>query len=432
MGFEMKLRSTLVGTTLMLTVIGGVQANIPSLNKLGTYDFSYAYSGDQRAMPVQVFDDGRDTYIQMRPGADLPAILAPDASGEPKMLLPSAAGPYYRIPNVYSAMVLQIGRARVNVVHTGMTRQDAPQLKLETSSGFAQLNQPLALPANAKLMVKTNVPQFFDDAFTHNSYATPIKGDKVEWSVAEATDTSINASVWFPAESTVLTKASKRAIISAVKRVPEGARYVVVGRDDHSNKEGLEAGRAATIRKVLEQYGVKPSQITVKLAGAGQNKGKNWESNLIIELPTSTTKTLAKSTAVADNLQSLVSQGVLSVDQAEVILRRASLSAPISAPPVPVFSMSPQDKTVLGALGRWAKDAGYRLITDGVPPAMDPSLKGNATLSASNLQSALEMVLDSLRHKGYVLEATIYSNRVIVVSSKPNNAQAAASTTAKL
>ena len=46
------------------------------------FDFGWRLSGDQAVAPMQVFDDGRETWLHFAPEARLPAILGVDEEGE--------------------------------------------------------------------------------------------------------------------------------------------------------------------------------------------------------------------------------------------------------------------------------------------------------------------------------------------------------------
>src|SRR5690349_20063420 len=85
---------------------------------VGRYDFDYLLGGDQRARPVQVFDDGRNTYFQVRAGEAVPAIFAL-RSGVPELVVPAQEGPYVRVPQVHGRLLLQVGRAQAHVIHGG-------------------------------------------------------------------------------------------------------------------------------------------------------------------------------------------------------------------------------------------------------------------------------------------------------------------------
>ncbi|MEC6413700.1 TrbG/VirB9 family P-type conjugative transfer protein [Achromobacter xylosoxidans] len=46
------------------------------------FRFDWLLSGDPAVAPMQVFDDGRETWLQFAPGQAIPAIFGVDADGE--------------------------------------------------------------------------------------------------------------------------------------------------------------------------------------------------------------------------------------------------------------------------------------------------------------------------------------------------------------
>lgn len=104
---------SLAGLFLMLPAQGSNPLRV------GAYDFDYALAGDMAARPVQVFDDGRSTYMQFSPGSAIPAIFSTQ-SGAPQLLVPTVEGPYARVAQVQGPFVLQIGRARAQVSYAGL------------------------------------------------------------------------------------------------------------------------------------------------------------------------------------------------------------------------------------------------------------------------------------------------------------------------
>ncbi len=87
----------------------------------GTYDFAYRLSGDRRVAPVQVFDDGRTTWLQYHPGQVLPAIFAGE-DGNPNefRLAPyTRQGPYLVIEGVVPAIVMRLGNATARADYIG-------------------------------------------------------------------------------------------------------------------------------------------------------------------------------------------------------------------------------------------------------------------------------------------------------------------------
>ena len=77
-------------TALILVLLGCTSVGEP--RTLGRYDFSYRIEGDPRAAPLQVFDDGKQTYLQFRD--IVPGIFAIDSEGRPVVLPTRRDGQY--------------------------------------------------------------------------------------------------------------------------------------------------------------------------------------------------------------------------------------------------------------------------------------------------------------------------------------------------
>ena len=48
----------------------------------GRHDFDWQLSGDQAVAPLQVFDDGHQSWLQSPPGQPLPALFAQTSAGK--------------------------------------------------------------------------------------------------------------------------------------------------------------------------------------------------------------------------------------------------------------------------------------------------------------------------------------------------------------
>nr|WP_312485826.1 TrbG/VirB9 family P-type conjugative transfer protein [Achromobacter ruhlandii] len=73
------------------------------------FHFDWLLSGDPAVAPMQVFDDGRETWLQFAPGQALPAILGVAADGE--RVLPLAhRDPYVVVAGRWQALVFRGGR----------------------------------------------------------------------------------------------------------------------------------------------------------------------------------------------------------------------------------------------------------------------------------------------------------------------------------
>src|SRR5690606_29792227 len=76
------------------------------------YDFAYRLSGDRRVAPVQVFDDGRTTWLQFQPGQTLPAVFVSAQAGslsDGQLASYTQQGPYLVLNGTADTLVLRIG-----------------------------------------------------------------------------------------------------------------------------------------------------------------------------------------------------------------------------------------------------------------------------------------------------------------------------------
>lgn len=415
--------------------MGGAVMLVPAVGadsaRVGAYDFEYLTSGDDRARPVQVFDDGRNTYFQFRAGAPVPAIFSTRDSG-PNLVVPAQEGPYVRVAEVHGHFLLQVGRSQAHVVHARGTRASAPEVRAVEPSG---VSHPYTggTPAGAQIVaslapVRLNAP---DTALDRNSYATPTKGDQVFWTERHGEEKEYD--VPFVRGVSVLGPAGRR-IVSSLDRAGSGAFFTVIGRDDDTYKEGLDEARAAAIRDALVKAGVPSDRITTKAGVMRKGGGStNWDATVVVRTRSAEpTMRIAPAVPpgadpmVVQNVEALVRAGVLHRDAASVLLRRAG-GAPTAAAPVPApqellvprggFTLAASDKTVQGAVRRWAIALKYQVVWD-APAQLDAPISGDGLIQAENLKDALDGLVRGLQAKGYVLEVTIYANRVVRFTSK--------------
>lgn len=405
---------------LSLALIFGGLAIFPAAGadsaRVGSYDFSYVASGDTRARPVQVFDDGRSTFFQFRAGDSVPAIFS-HRTGVPQLLVPVHEGPYIKVPEIHGRFVLQVGRAQANVLHSGGAREDAPPLTVVSGAGLATPYQGGPVAPDSRLVASltpVGAGRAADVAAHRNSYATPHKGDAVQWVEPEPKREEV--SVWFGRGSAVLSPEARRAIASAAK-AGAGGRFVVIGRDDDTLKEGLDRLRSDNLVAALSKEGVDPSRVVSRVGVAGTPRGKTWPSTIYVEVERPVVAAATRSDSIRTNLQELVKAGVLKPDQAHAIAAhhgagRVAAAAPPVESPRGGFTLTAADKTVQGSIRRWAAATNYQIVWD-VPSGLDAAVHGDAVIPGNTMQEALERLLAGLKDKGYALDATVFSNRVI-------------------
>lgn len=404
-----------------------------SAQRVGQYDFSYYTNGEQRATPVQVFDDGKSTYFQFRSGEAIPAIFN-NKDGKVSLLVPYFEGPYIRVQETSGRFTLQLGRAQAQVIYGGGGREDTPAIEAVNKNGLRTAYTGGGYPTNSnvKLVASLGPTLSFlsNDALEANSYATPAKGDRVTWKESE-TEVS-DHQVYFVAGTAALGPQAKRALSSMAGQVKGATTITIIGRDDSSEKEGLEKARANNLRDALVKMGISADRITVKIGVMGTPKDKLWPSDIRIErvVPTAIARPseapAEKSAHVQSNVESLVRAGVLTREQAAALLRKGAetrndavvTTAAAPQPPVNLevppsgFDFKAGDKTIAGTIRRWAGATNFQVVWDAAP-SVDAPVTGDAVIAAASMKEALDKVVTALQRKGYDIQATVYSNRVV-------------------
>lgn len=115
----MIVRRSIAMRCVCLSLLGAAPALAASASP---YDFSYRILGDRRVAPVQVFDDGRDTYIQFRAGQTVPAIFSVDAAGE-RLAEHRASGSYVIVAGTGRQLVMRIGDVSAAAQYEGAARR---------------------------------------------------------------------------------------------------------------------------------------------------------------------------------------------------------------------------------------------------------------------------------------------------------------------
>jgi hypothetical protein len=86
------------------------------------HDFAWRLSGDRQVAPLQVFDDGAQTWLQFRAGQVLPAIFASTDSGE--LPVPyTHREPYVVLAGKWPSLVMRGGQLQAQADYLGSTGQ---------------------------------------------------------------------------------------------------------------------------------------------------------------------------------------------------------------------------------------------------------------------------------------------------------------------
>jgi hypothetical protein len=402
-------------------------------DRIGAYDFSYQLSGDARVKPVHVFDDGKHTFFQFRIGEPVPAIFIEGAGGT-QLLVPQLEGPYVKVAAVSDGFALRLGFGAAKVAYIGGVRRPATMPTPATPTVPEPQRRPEATPPSIRMLAASQpvyglpremlVPPRPRIALEEGSYATPLRGDAVEWmSTPEAWR---EHQVAFGKDSSRLTPAAQKLVRSVVADARPGTRFEVIGRDDAGHKESLAEARARAMTTALVTAGAGRGNVqqktTAELKEAGN--GMFYGVTLRVQEPGSQRATSMRHDE-ASVLQRLAS-GAPAAHEARTLLAAANDSprpsfpervagASLAIPNPVVWAVRKSDATLERMLERWARDAGWTLVWQGGPTV---AITGEATLSRPDYLQAADYVVNQARAAGYRMRATAYSNQTLVISEE--------------
>lgn len=413
----------------VLLTFSSVQGSSP--DRVGGYDFSYTLSGDQRVRPAQVFDDGKSTFFQFRPGEIIPAIFA-DASGGPVLLMPSMEGPYVRVTTVASGYVLRMGYGVGRATYSGSGRGQIPADNNESL--------PTIAPNTARLMAASSVVQgmpkeMFEEpprvSLETNSYAVPRKGDRVEWTNPEKA--SQDYSIAFATGVSKLSPQAVSVVRSLAASMNGAVRIQITGRDDSTYKEGLSEARASAVADLLASSGIPRSRLVIKTSPelkTGSGKGLVVGASIVAfsvapYVAQPAPAQVGRSSAVA-NIVAKLQGGSITPSEALKALdevrahgfadgaSNSGSTAAVSAPPKK-WLVRAADGTVEAMLRRWGSENGWKVVGKGAP---EIKINGDAELERADFLKAADYAITQAKQAGYRIKATAYSNQVLVLTEE--------------
>ncbi|CAN7626034.1 TrbG/VirB9 family P-type conjugative transfer protein [Acidovorax delafieldii] len=382
-----KLRNVAVLAAVLSFSVTASVPQVRSADRMGRYDFAYRIDAQPRVRPVQVFDDGTNTYFQFQGGDAVPAIFKMTPAG-PELTSQAFEGPYLRVDGIAQQYLLKLGQSSGRVEYTASGRDPVPNQpgyvapeKPAWSAQVASLQSVALTPSEAR-------PRALDT----NSYATPTRGDVTKWATTKIEDEEFE--ILFSKNEEKLPKQFMSILERAAKTLSGEFTIVVIGRDDDTYKEGTADARGRHIADFLVAKGIPRARIEVRTGGQ-KKVGDKWVSTVRF------VKTISTELQPVQPRQA---------QQAAPAVEAQKPEAPASG-----FTFLPADQTIGGAVRRWSAETGYQVVWE-LPRDADPAITGNGRLRATNMREAMEMVSSGLRLKGYPIEITIYRNRVIKIS----------------
>ena len=421
-----------------LLCLGG--AGISSSGDRSAFDrfnFNYAISGDSKARPLQVFDDGKKTYLQYRPNQDIPAFIS-SVSGQ--LMFPTQEGPYTVLNGVPRDFVASMGTAAARITHAEAMSNAAQYVnRVNQVAVPTERIQPQVLVASAQ-HVASQVPRYeVRNDWSSNSYATPLRGDQIAWAPSTSEASKV---ILFERGSSKLPRDAELRVRKIGNEIVGATRVVINAADDTNPSDAGGTERVRVIRNILIAAGVDPSVISSKVGFLFDDQlqrvgNKLFNPTTITWVVQSapersvTTRTRQAPAPAPDNDMSVVTmlrEGKISPSQAIQMLQAsnpntsavtvsASQSSQVKSAMPSSWSIRKDDQTIEKMLDRWGREAGWRVIWKGAP-TVEITADAARPLSHPNFLQAADYVVTQARSVGYQIKATAYSNQVLVITGE--------------
>lgn len=417
--------------TFLAAFLSFVAANALTAPGIGAamdrFSFDYAVHGDDRAKPLQVFDDGQKTYLQYRANGDIPVFIS---SRTAQLLIPRQEGPYTVLLGTPRDFIAQLGSARARLTHASQMSTAAQyQTDRVVRSVPSERVTVAALSPGAGGMALSQMAAQRNE-WTDNSYATPAKGDRVTWASA---DVDQSKTLVFERGSATMEKDSERLLKQVASSMKGASRVVISTADDTHPSDAGGTARAQNIRKVLIASGVKPEVISVRVGFFFDDQLQKVGKRLMN--PATVTWTEQTSTRPVAGLQAArrgeaelsvvdaLRSGQISPAEALERLQAGRESRAVAAQPAVAASrqagwtVRKADQTIEKMLERWASDSGWKVIWKGAPN-VDITADAVRPLTHPDFLQAADYVVTQAKSAGYRIKATAYSNQILVVTGE--------------
>jgi hypothetical protein len=422
------------------------------------FNFAYRFQGERAVQPLQVFDDGVNTYFQFRSSNRVVPTIVAEVNGETYVANYATYGPYIVVPGVASSYRLQFETLTATVIQSGGRQTIAapppanpaaqtPMIATATNADFRPAVQryvgygpvePIAGGARQSTESRTTMPA---------DVAGILGGDSKTFRIP------------FVLDSAKMTPAAMKAITQALRGPGEIGKVVVVGRDDVKYRDGVAAERSRNIATALERYGVPVSRISQRVGIPREDEDPRHPTSdievtrVVLAQPEQVLQPRAETAAaplapaptaavsavamIRQGLATLVKFGWLPQGRAdaamEVITRGMPRSFAGDAAPDAVahpaaargaqpssgaamatsqetWTMTPADGTALAGLAKWAAHAGWEFESRaGVDYPITKTIKVQG-----DARTAVEYVMTLLKGAKRPLREHMEGNKLVI------------------
>jgi len=414
---------------------------------LSAYDFRYSIAGDSKVTPIQVFDDGAQTFFQFRRSDSVPAIFRIN-QGRQELTDITPRSPYVIVPGVAERFALRSGTTAIASVDYVGAKRNAPALPTARAAVEAEIQAAAVRPV-VEAGAEARVARLFEALMSQ----TPNRGSRL---AADIKPTAV-AGVRSPEPATKKTETLVpfvrgrttlgpigTKIMNKLAREAAGAAQVqITGRGDPRNAD-IASQRASALKAFFTSRGIPADKIraTENTEARAYDLKDVYASEVALlvtargpaehVLDAAASKTgrpdsAASASQVVSGFAPLVTttiallnEGKLTREAAAAILESTLLGVgklPLlqRGPSIAGrthWEIAPEDATLRNALSKWAGEAGWQLSWD-MP--YDYPIRLRAAFEG-NFEQAIAGIAKSFQEAEVPIAITFYrGNRVLRV-----------------
>lgn len=267
----MKLKPIVLSLALLLSAT----AQAGAINVSGSFDYAYQMYGSSRTLPIQVFDDGKYTYLEVS-GSNHGKLIVQYSGNQEMTVAPGNQDGegFIRLPGVFPSFHVRGQGLNAEIAYMGVDKRSQAklvQLPVEPATASSAVSMPVA---PAVPVATANQEQV---RVTPAIYVTASAPGNLAVSAKQATlEKPINVAIPFWNGKSSLGPKGRAAVAHVASMSKSGGHIrLIIGGDGGIDGAALAEKRAKSVSAKLSALGVDSSQIDVVTQTSGVRAGNN-------------------------------------------------------------------------------------------------------------------------------------------------------------
>lgn len=272
----MKLKPIVL--SLALSLSSAAQAG--AINVSGSFDYAYQMYGSSRTLPIQVFDDGKYTYLEVS-GSNHGKLTVQHSGNQEITVIPGNQDGegFIRLPGIFSSFHVRGHGLNAEIAYMGVDKRSLPKLvKLSPEPSPSTVSILPVIPAMAVAPAVAVAMETHETArVTPALFVTPVAPESSAVGTKQVIlEKPINVAIPFWNGKTSLGPKGRSAVARVASMAKSGGHVrLVIGGDGGAEGNVMAEKRAKSVSAKLASLGVASTQVEVVTQTSGVRAGRN-------------------------------------------------------------------------------------------------------------------------------------------------------------